>query len=623
MNRIPFDLSKLHRFPVVSVDTETSGLHWYLDKLFGVAVAGYDPETKTMMSGYYDIRDKPHVVGQLHKELNGCTLICNHNIKFDAHFLANEGIILPADRIGCTSVRAALINEHEKSFSLDSLGLKYCGVGKVDDIYQKLADLFGGSPTRGVQIKNLHRAPSNLVEPYAKVDAENAILLWLWQEEEIKRQGLERVWDLERRLMPVLLDIERQGVRVDVDRAVSSQIDIDKTIVERQRELNKLAGFDVNAASPKQMQRLFSAAFNTENERWYTGSGYLLESTDAGAASINADALRGMAALGVREAELALSLRKLTKAKSFLKDHILGHELGGRVYPNYNQARSESGLGTGTGRFSVDDPALQQIPARDKEIAAIVRSCFLPEVDCDWSSHDWSQMEFRMFAHYTNDQRLLKVYADNPDADFHQMVAELTGLPRSARFAGDANSKQINLGLVFGMGRGKMAMEMGLDFSVRKGRDGKEWLEPGEAAMAVFDKYHGAIPGVKELLEQASSIARSRGYVKTVMGRHIRFPGGQFVHKAGGLVFQGSSADAMKVKMLEMHSYCKDLGVRMLSSVHDELNFSVPKGLRGTGISAGIAERLNTFDGVNCPIKLKVPITSTAAYGVNWYEASK
>ena len=617
------NLERLHEYPIICPDTETTGLHWYKDRMFGIAVAAYDGDK--IVSGYWDVREKPRIIEILKAEIPRCKKVVNHNMKFDSHFLRKEGIMVPLDRLECTSVRAALINEHERSFSLDALGEKYVNHHKVN-IYGELAELFGGLPTRAAQMKNLHRAPASLAGKYAIDDPVIAIELWLHQEKQIKEQELEQIWSLERQLMPVLIEMEEQGVRVDeaaAERGLKNAIAQTKAA---QDALYKMVG-DINVNSPKRMRELFKAvkveADNGRGYNWVTDSGFVLEVTDAGAGSINKDALIELERLGDKRAGLIMTARRMTKAQQFLKDHIIGHAVGGRVYPNYNQTRGDNDLGTGTGRFSIDDPALQQIPKRDKEIAAIARSCFIPEDGHDWLCADWEQKEFRWFAHFAKDPKILKVFNDDPNADYHQVVADITGLPRNARWAGDPNAKQINLGLVFGMGQGEMAYQMGMPYTTRwSEKDQREWRNAGPEAIEIFDKYHTAIPGVKKLLSQASSIARSRGYVKTIYGRHIRFPGGKFTHKAGGLVFQGSAADCMKMKMVELHPYCKERGIQMLLSVHDELNFSVPKKTAKKE-TAAIKYKLEVFDGVECPIACRVPILSEAKLGPNWWQACK
>ena len=611
------NLARLDEYPVVAVDIESSGLHWYRDKMFGVAVAVQDGDGT--QSGYWDIREQPRVMDALREQLPRVRRMVNHNIKFDCHFLMNEGVQVPLDRIECTMVRAALINENELSFSLDALCKKYIGEGKVD-IWGELAKLFGGASTRAVQISNLHRAPSSLTARYAAPDPALALRLWLWQEEEIKKQGLQQVWDLERRVTPVLVQIERQGVRVDVERAKKSMVDVDRLVAHAQKELNRVAGFEVNANSPVQMRKLLRVHKETDG-RWYAGT-RILETTDGGEASISADVLRSLAAQGDARAQTALNIRKLIKAKSFLKDHILGHEVRGRVHPNFNQARGESGLGTSTGRFSVNDPALQQIPSRDVEIAAIVRSCFIPEPKHKWFCIDWSQFEQRWFGHYAQDPTMLAKFKDDPKADFYQVVSDLTGIPRNPQRAGGVNSKQLVLGLIFGMSTGRMASEIGLPYTVQQGKDGREYLEPGDEARELMTKLYGAIPGIRNFLDQASSIAKARGYVKTIMGRHIRFPHGRFTHKAGGLVLQGSAADAMKVKMVEISEMLRGTGAAMLLSVHDEIDIDLSaENIRE--LTERISVMYTKFDGDDTPIKCRVPIICSSRAAENWHEASK
>jgi DNA polymerase-1 len=216
------------------------------------------------------------------------------------------------------------------------------------------------------------------------------------------------------------------------------------------------------------------------------------------------------------------------------------------------------------------------------------------------------------------------MYHTNPDSDFHQITADMTGLPRSMIPGIKGNAKQVNLGLVFGMGEGKLAQEMGLPFTVERDKRGKEWVKPGDEAKQVFALYHENVPGVKELLEKASAVARSRGYVKTILGRRIRFPGGMFVHKAGGLIFQGSAADALKVKLVEVHQRLHDLdnGSRLMLNVHDEFDISCPYEHKEE-TRDNVQKIIRHFDGEGTPIKFDVPIMSDFGCGPNWWEASK
>jgi DNA polymerase-1 len=612
---------RIHEAPRLALDTETTGLHWWKDSVFGISMSL--PEGDDY---YWDIRRTPQVVDWLRGELPRYRgRIIGHHMKFDWHMLRELGIELPEDGVDCTMIRAAIIDEHLFEYNLDYLGKKYIGIGKDDSIWQKLADLFGGKASPTVQAVNMHRAPVEVVAPYAKRDTRTTLGLWDWQEVEIAAQGLERVIQLERELLPVIVEMERGGVRVDIEQTEEAILKMSKQVDTLQYQLDNLAGFKINPNPSGSIHQLFQPK-KDEDGRWVLRDGTVAEATGAGKASIDADCLRRMKDPC---AELILRLRKYIKVRdTFMRGHILGHHHNGVIHANINQTKTEQDVGTITGRLSINDPALQQIHKRDKEIAAIVRSLFRPDDDQEWVCNDWSQMDFRVFAHYVNDQSILDRYAEDPDTDFHKLASDLTGLPRSPRFAGDANAKQINLGLVFGMGQGKLADEMGLPYTWEHQKDNegriiKSWMKPGPEAMAVFEKYHGAIPGVQALLKNASSVARSRGHVKTILGRRIRFPRGQFTHKAGGLIFQGSAADALKVKLIEVHRYLKstDSGARLLLNVHDEFDTSVPPDR--ADIRAEISRIVTKFDGVDTPIKFRVPVRTQQGVGPNWWIACK
>ena len=609
------DFPNLAEAPVIAFDTETTGLHWWSSDVFGLSVAAEGG------SWYWDLRSTPEAVRWLRDTLPAVSLVVGHNMKFDIHHAACLGVDWQAVRWQCTMTRAALIDEHLLSYDLDSLGKKYIGVGKTANIYKDLAELFGGAATKGVQIKNLPRAPFEMAAKYAKQDATTCLRLWQWQEGEIRRQGLERVHTLETELLPILVGMEREGVRVDIDRAERAVDELEVIISREQVVLNQIAGFVVNPNPSGSIHRLFEPR-PREDGCFTLIDGTIAKPTGAGKASIGADCLRQMKHPAAAK---ILKLRKLKKARdTFLTGHVLGHLDGDRVHYNVNQTRGDNEAGTGTGRISINDPAMQQIPARDVETASIVRSCFIPRQGQRWLCADWAQFEFRWFAHYVNDSGINRMFAEDPDSDFHKIVSTMTGLPRSPRFAGDPNAKQINLGMVFGMGEGKLAQEMGLPYGTERSR-GREYLKAGDEAKAVFEKYHGAIPGVRKLLESASSVARSRGYVTTALGRHIRFPKGQFVHKAGGLIFQGTSADCMKQKMIEMDRFLREWNRvhgrddRMVLTVHDELDFSVDDEL----VRPEIEREFTRFDGEITPIKCRIPITCEIGVADNWFDASK
>ena len=604
---------RIDHAPVMVVDTETTGLKWWEDRLFGISVALPD------FSGYWDVRTDPGVLQWLNDlvaERRVDTWV-GHNLKFDLHFLREAGVAIPLDRIDCTMVRAALISEHEPVYTLDFLARKYCGMKKEEEIYTEMAQIFGGRATRNAQMPNISRAPESMVARYAIQDAVVTLALYNWQVPEIERQDLYRVHRLERDLMPVIMDMEEQGVRVDVEQAERAVRGLSVRIDELQRGLNTLAGFEVNPNPSGSIVQLFKPTLGEDGE-WYLNDGTRADKTDGGKASINADCLRRMKHPA---ATMILDLRKALKTRdTFLKGHILGHQHDGIIHCNYNQTKNDAEAGTGTGRLSITNPALQQIPSRDQHIKSLVRPIFKPDFGADWLGLDWSQFEFRVANHYGQVPAILQAYAQNPDLDFHQLVSDMTGIPRNAQYAGGPSSKSINLGLAFNMGSGRLAQECGLPYTEEKGPNDNIYLKAGPEAMALFDKYHAANPGMRNTAQKASSIAKERGSVHSIMGRRLRFPGGQFVHKASGLIYQATSADCMKLKLIELHKYLNaEACGRLLLTVHDEVGISLDSD--SSSKATEVARIYTTFDGVECPIRLRVPITCEWGVGEDWYSA--
>lgn len=622
----------IEQAPVACLDTETTGLSWHKDRVFGFAVAIplvelsallADPLNAPIATSYTDVRQNPNEYMMLKDLAPKVKLLVNHNVKFDLHMLANDQVLFDPERVECTMIRASLINEHLMRYDLDFLAKLYLNRSKESDLYGELANLFGGRDTRKAQITKLWQAPPELVEKYARTDAELALRLWAWQEQEIKRQDLTQVWGLEKRLFPHVYKMERHGVRVDEERAAQQIKVLTGVIQQQQLELDKLAGFPVNPNPSGSITRLFNPVQN-DLGIWVANDGTVLEVTPAGKPSISAAMLERMTHPA---ASVILRLRKLIKTRdTFISGHILGHAVNGRVHPNINQVKGDNTGGTGTGRLSYTGPALQQIPSRDKTIAQIVRPIFLPDEGQGWTYGDLDQHELRIFHHYVNNPVVVKSYQDNPDLDGHQIVADLTGLPRNATKSGGANAKQVNLAMVFNMGAGELAAQMGLPYEVETivDRDGvkREIKRAGPEAQAVVDNYYRLMPGVKDIAVKARTIAKARGYVRTIFGRHIRFPDGKFTHKASGLIYQGSSADLIKLDLINvaeyLDAYCPDGNI--LLSIHDEQNISMPYEGSKVHMDA-IRDLIQTRPG--SPIKIRIPIRADfSQLSDNWWMAT-
>lgn len=436
---------ELHRFPVVAIDVETTGLDWKTETIFGVAIS--TPDGKDY---YYDTRrEGSKFFEYLHSEANR-TKVVNHNIKFDLHMLLNHGVSLNLNTCECTMVRASLIDEHLMSYSLEYVARKYLKRGK-EEPYEELAAIFGGKATRAAQMPNLPQAPFELVSRYAKMDSRLALDLWQWQEAEIQRQNLHQINAFEMRLFPHLFQNERDGLRIDVDVAEQTADLLEIRAVQLRKKISSEAGFEVNPNPSDSIHKLFQPKQGKDGV-WRSRDGTRLDTTPAGKPSISKEALIAMTDPAAKD---VLKCRKFTKAAdTFLRSHLIERSQGGRVHPNINQTKGEEG-GTGTGRLSYTKPALQQIPARDPEIAALVRPVFLPDEGQRWVYGDLDQHEVRWFAHYIDNPMVNKAYRENPNIDFHSFAAEVMGIPRNATAeTGMLNAKQMNLAMIFNYGEG-------------------------------------------------------------------------------------------------------------------------------------------------------------------------
>lgn len=587
------------RNQTIALDLETTGLKWFKDKAFGVAIS-------TGLEDYYfDIRTHPQVFQWLQEELRYVKRIVNQNIKFDAHFLIKENVKLPQDMF-CTMVAGALLDEHRLSYSLDALAKDALGEGKIELPFDK---------------DNMWDAPIEMVAEYAKKDTDLARRLYLEQCKHLKAQELIDLMNMEMNLLKVIIKMEQHGVRVDIEKAEKTIPILDQKIDEIQIGINKQCGRVLNVNSTPQIRELFKPE-RVSKTRFKLIDGTIAPSTKSGNVCIDQNVLRDMTHPIAIE---IMRLRKYIKARdTFIKGHVLGYQHNGHVHTSFNQTKTEFDSGAGTGRLSASEPALQQISKRDKELAVIIRSLFLPDEGHEWLTCDHSQIDFRIAAHLQNDPRVVSAYNENPDLDYHRLVAEMMNIPRDPPYAGAPNAKQINLGLQFGAGPGKSAKTMKMPHEVevveKNGKTFERYI-PGPEAMELFNKYHAILPETKRFANKAQAVAASRGYVKTILGRRIRFPNGIGVHKAAGLLYQANAAEVHKTALIEIDKSLSNCGSELILSEHDEVGISLNPEEKE--LIPYIKQIYCNYNNDTSPFKLRVPIRCSEGTGPNWYEASK
>jgi DNA polymerase I-like protein with 3'-5' exonuclease and polymerase domains len=597
---------------IIALDYETSGLRYWLPdfRVFGIAVAVDD------QSWYWDVRETPQVVEWLRDLLPGRTVVAQ-NAQYEYQCTRQFQIDPRSVNWYCTMVNECLIDEHHLTYDLASIA-KYRGITS-----QKLAHLesiraaMGWRDSREV-LSRLSEVPPAIVAPYGASDAADALAIYHAQQIEIKAQKLEQVVDLEAKILPVLAEMSWGGVRVNLEAAHAAIPKLDVQEEQLQKEINEITGGKFNVNSSPQVRAFFNPE-PVSKFQWRLLDGTLVGPTKGGKGpSLDQNVMR---TIKHPLAEKILALRKTIKLRdTFIKGHVIGSADGdGYVHTQFNQTRNDADAGTVTGRLSSTDPALQQITKRDKVNAAILRSMFLPDVGDEWLCTDYSQVDFRCAAHLINDQSVIQAYQTDPTLDYHQIVSDMTGIPRNPPYAGAPNTKQINLGLAFGAGAGKLAFMMGMPYEIRDSR-GKMQYIPGHEATDIFNLYHKKLPGVKEFMKRAESVAKETGFVRTAIGRRLRFPTG--AHKAAGLLYQAYAADLHKLGLVAIDDLIRTerLPARLLMSCHDEAGVSMKQD---DSIKSRIIEKYTDFNSESSVVQMRVPIRASGDYGINWYEASK
>ena len=598
----------------IGLDYETTGLkYWDPDfRVLNVAIATVD------QAWAFDIRTNPNVVQWLADTIYD-RRVAAQNAQFE--YQCTRVLGLDPRRVDwwCTMVNECLINEHHLKYDLASIA-GYHGVPTEKlAILEEIRAAMGWRDTAEV-LRRVVEVPWAMVARYVASDASDAIHIHEKQTREIVKQNLHVVSLMEMQLLPVLADMSWGGVRVDLEAAYNAIPALDLKQEELQNEIQIIAGDKFNVNSSPQVRAFFKPE-PISKFQWRLIDGTIVGPTKGGKGpSLDQTVMRE---IKHPLAAKILALRKTIKLRdTFIRGHVIGSADGdGYVHTQFNQTRNDADAGTVTGRLSSTDPALQQITKRDKANAAILRAMFLPDAGDQWFCADYSQVDFRCGAHLQNDPAVIAAYHDDPTMDYHQIVSDMTGIPRNPAYAGAPNTKQLNLGLSFGAGQGKLGFMMGMPYTIKETR-GKMAYVPGPEATAVFELYHKKLPAVREFMKKAENVAKETGFVKTQIGRRLRFPRGLGAHKAAGLLYQAYAADLHKQGLINVDAAIRKHGLpaRLMVSVHDEIGVSMKADEEVQRI---IMQEYTDFGPDSQTIKMRVPITASGDYGLNWWEASK
>jgi DNA polymerase I-like protein with 3'-5' exonuclease and polymerase domains len=601
----PTEFPDLRRVDEIAIDLETkdpglkergSGSVIGDGDVVGIAVA------TSHYKGYFPIAhegggnmDRQRVMLWLKDVLESQSTKIFHNAIYDVCWLRRLGLKINGD-IVCTMIAAAVTDENRFRYDLNSLAWHYLGYGKNESALSEAAQSWGIDPKA-----EMYKLPAMHVGGYAERDAEITLGLWQEMKKEILHQDLEDIFDLETELFPCLVDMRFKGVRVDTERAHQMK----SNLIKQEQDLLKKIEGETNIYPQIWAARSIAQVFENLKIPFER-----TEKTDA--PSFTKNFLQEHEHPVVR---MIAQAREVNKAHTTFIDSILRYEHKGRIHAEINQLRNAGG-GTVTGRFSYQNPNLQQIPARNKDLGPMIRSLFIPEEGHRWGVFDYSQQEPRLVVHYASLYKLPSVYdvidayQNDPNADFHQTVADMADIPRS-------QAKTINLGLFYGMGKGKLQAELGVS---------------KEKAAELFNTYHARVPFVKQLMSKASNRAQDRGQIRTLLGRLCRFhlwepnsfgmhkamthedalkehgPGIKraYTYKALNKLIQGSAADMTKKAMLELY---KEKIIPHIQ-IHDELDLSIENE----------DEAKKVIEIMEHAVTLEVPNKVDYEHGNNWGE---
>jgi DNA polymerase I-like protein with 3'-5' exonuclease and polymerase domains len=527
------------------------------------------------------------------------------NLQYDLDWLhASKGIEFPHATFQDVQVAEPLLDEERLTYKLEALAQDYLGEGKKIDM---LTDLYGAG-----YIANMDMVDPGWAGEYAEADATIPLSIFDRQAIDLESQGLTSLFQLESRLTPLLLQMRQVGVRVDIE-ACEKSFEMTKVEAKSMSDrIKKEVGFTVDVWSADQIARAFTKAEVP------------FPRTPTGRPSFTKDWL---AACPAQIGQMINAQRSFEKiGGTFLNNYILEGHHKERLHCSFHQLKTD-GNGTGSGRLSSSGPNLQNIPVRHPILGPLCRSIFLPEEDHDWGCVDWSQIEYRFLVHYAastpgiDAEAAVNMYLNDKTTDFHEIAAQLTGVPRK-------QAKNINFGVVYGMGGHTMAANLGCGL---------------EEATLILESFHEKFPFLKSMYNAAQARAASRGYISTILGRRRRFnrwelnrrifrsleaaneakvkegirgtPRRASVHKTLNALLQGSAADLMKKAMVEM----KESGIFNVLvphlTVHDEMNVSIPRTAAGREAFKEMVHIMETT------MTLKIPVLASFNTGANWNEA--
>lgn len=584
-------LKKLEKARLFAFDTETTSLDYMAARVVGVSFAVEVGKAAYVPFGH-DYLDAPEqlseatVLGGLKPLLEDPKKAkLGQNLKYDIHVLANHGIEMQG--VAHDTLLESYVLDSTRRHDMDSMASRVLGHTTIH-----FEDIAG----KGAKQLTFNQISLEQAGPYAAEDADITLRLHQAMLPQLEQdKSLAKVYqEIELALMPVIQQVERNGVKVDVAMLDKQSGQLAKRMAELEQQAFEEAGEEFNLGSPKQLQAIFFEKLGMP----------VIRKTPKGQPSTAEDVLQELA-LDYPLPKLILEHRGLSKLKSTYTDKLplMVNQQTGRVHTSYHQA------GTATGRLSSSDPNLQNIPVRSEE-GRRIRQAFVADKGNKILAADYSQIELRIMAHLSGDKSLLTAFKQGKD--IHRATAaevfdvDLDDVENEQRRA----AKAINFGLIYGMSAFGLARQLNISRY-----DAQEYVD------LYFERY----PGVKKYMDDTRDKAHDQGYVETVFGRRLYLPEinsrngqrRQYAERTAiNAPMQGTAADIIKCAMIQLNQSltASSINARMIMQVHDELVFEVAeKDLKQ--LTDLVKKEMEAA------AKLKVPLVVDIGVGDNWDQA--
>ncbi|HOP48660.1 MAG TPA: DNA polymerase I [Desulfobacteraceae bacterium] len=578
---------------IVSIDTETTSQDPMKAELVGISFSFEEKSSWYLPLGHLYLGAPPQLKLQDARDILEDIIEDEHilkigqNIKYDAEVLKRHGMELKGINFD-TMIASYVINPGLRQHNLDYLAQHYLNHKMIT--YEEVTG-------KGKNAINFSEVELEKARDYSCEDADITFRLMMILDKKLKEDGNEELfYDMEMKLLPVLMDMEMTGIRIDGDYFKRMSREFSEQLKTLERKIYKEAGMEFNINSPQQLGYVLFEKLNLPTQK---------KTVKTKKYSTDVKVLKKLCAFPNKTPRLMLRYRTLSKLKSTYLDSLVEmvDKSTGRIHTSYNQTV------TATGRLSSSNPNLQNIPIRGDE-GREIRKGFVAEDGYCLVSADYSQVELRVFAHYSQDKAFIDAYRQ--EEDIHGITAsEILGVDRESvtpemrRIA-----KAINFGIIYGMGPQKLSDELGIDL-----KTAKDYIK------TYYERYKGVMRYKEEMVETA----RKKGYVSTLFNRIRYLPDinhnnrvirAEAERMAVNTPIQGTAADLIKKAMINIYDRLGKEGfkAKMILQVHDELVFETPED-EADKLIPMIREEM---EGV---YSLRVPLTVDINKGLNWDEA--